>query len=85
LFVVVQAVPGYLHIIENADATPPHLEVSPAFGKLSWDAWFFAVLCVWVAQLVDDFGVRASIFDQFYLPKASMMPLTPDSTYFLPM
>ena len=23
-----------------------------AFGKLQWDAWFIAVLCVWVAQFV---------------------------------
>ena len=38
-------------IIENADATPPHLDVFLAFGKLRWDAWFFSVLCVWFAQL----------------------------------
>jgi len=36
--------------IENADATPPHLNVFPAFGELRWCAWFFAILCVWVAQ-----------------------------------
>ena len=34
----------------SADATPPHLNVFPAFGWLSCVAWFFAVLCVWVAQ-----------------------------------
>ena len=33
-----------LHI-EIADATPPHLEVFPAIGKLSWIAWFCEVLC----------------------------------------
>ncbi len=44
-------------MIENAYATPPHLVVLGAFGWLSWGAWFFAVLCVWVAQLVFIFGV----------------------------
>ena len=27
-------------LIENADATPPHLKVFPAVGKLSGIAWF---------------------------------------------
>ena len=31
--------------IENADATPPHLEVFPAVGKLSGSAGFCEVLC----------------------------------------
>ena len=34
-----------LKVIENADATPPHLEVFPAVGKLGWIAWFCEVLC----------------------------------------
>ena len=32
-------------LIENADATPPHLEVFPAFGELSGFAGFCEVLC----------------------------------------
>ena len=33
------------YVIENADATPPHLEVFPAIGKLRGVAWFCADLC----------------------------------------
>ncbi len=33
------------HVIENADATPPHLKVFPAAGELSPFAWFCEVLC----------------------------------------
>ena len=32
-------------IIENPDGAPPHLEVFPAIGRLSWIAWFCEVLC----------------------------------------
>ena len=45
---------SYFSIIENADATPPHLGVilrlvssDGVHGSLQ----FFAVLCIWVAQL----------------------------------
>ena len=31
--------------IENADGTPPHLEVFPAVGELRRFAWFCEVLC----------------------------------------
>ena len=34
-----------LRDIENADATPPHLEVFPAVGELSGFAGFCEVLC----------------------------------------
>ena len=33
------------HVIENADATPPHLKVFPAVWELSGFAWFCEVLC----------------------------------------
>ena len=32
-------------LIENDDATPPHLEVFPAVGELSGFAWFCEILC----------------------------------------
>ena len=41
-----EPVPGKIVLhIENADATPPHLEVFPAVGKLSGFAWICADLC----------------------------------------
>ena len=36
---------GQVRFIENADATPPHLKVFPAVGRLSRSAWFCEVLC----------------------------------------
>ena len=36
---------SFVIIIENADATPPHLKVFPAVGRLSGIAWFCADLC----------------------------------------
>ena len=49
-----------LFFIENADATPPHLEVFPAVGKLSWIAWFCEVLCD--GQLSVFFREGSSVF-----------------------
>ena len=36
---------GLRIVIENADATPPHLKVFPAVGELSGFAGFCEVLC----------------------------------------
>ena len=38
--------------IENADATPPHLEVFPAVGKLSGFAGFVQIFAVNSSELV---------------------------------
>ena len=55
------------------------------FGKLRWDAWFIAVLCVWVAQFVfvysilgdvddilDAWGVSGQLFGPFRMSWASL-------------
>ena len=52
-------------IIENAGATPPHLDVVSVLGLLTRGAWFFAVLRVWVAQLV--FVLFSEVFLTFGL------------------
>ena len=44
----------YHYIIENADATPPHLEVIlrlVSSGVMQGSLQVFAVHCIWVAQL----------------------------------
>ena len=58
----------YHHDIENADATPPHLKFFPAFGELILDAWFFAVLCVRVAQFYFlKVGLIVDTFDHMWV------------------
>ena len=42
-------------LIENADATPPHLEVTLRLvrsDEVQGSLQFFAVLCIWVAQSI---------------------------------